>query len=214
MGNVRVAIHQPHYWPWLGYLRKVDEADIFVCLDKAAYEKNGFQNRNRILIDGKERWLTVPVLTKGRFGQLIRDVIVNWDNSWNTKHYHTLLYNYSKEMKCTNGAVKAFFEWNGNLLVDWCIRSLDFLCRAYGINTRIILESDIGVSGAGTERLVNICRELEADTYLSGPTGRDYMEEKMFGKIKIEYIDWKPISSLSALHYYLKEETEAFRKDN
>jgi hypothetical protein len=211
---MKVAIHQPHYWPWLGYLRKIDEADIFVYLDNAAYEKNGFQNRNRILVDGKERWITVPVLTKGRFGQPIKDVEVSWDSFWNTKHYHTLLYNYSKEMKRTNGAMKAFFEWDGDMLVDWCIRSLDFLCRAYKINTRIMLESEMNASGTGTERLASICREVGAGTYLSGPTGRDYMEEKMFGNIKIEYMDWKSGSHLSALHFYLIEETRMLRKEN
>jgi len=205
---MRVAIHQPHYWPWLGYLHKMREADVFVYLDKVAYEKNGFQNRNRFLIDGKEHWLTIPVLTKGKLGQLIKDVKVNWDNSWNKKQYHTLLYNYPKAMKRENGAVKAFFEWDGKLLIDWDIKSIDFLCRVFKINTRRILESELGVNGSGTERLVNICKELGVDTYLSGPTGREYLKEEMFDNIKVEYMDWKPKSNLSALHFYLKNEKE------
>jgi len=202
---MRVAIHQPHYMPWFGYLRKIEEADVFVYLDNADYEKNGFQNRNRILIDGREHWLTVPVLTKGRLGQQIKDVKVNWDNAWNLKHYHTLLYNYPKEMKGKNAAMKAFFDWDSKLLIDWGIRSIDLLCCAYKINTKRVFESELGVNGAGTERLVNICRELGADTYLSGPTGREYMKEKAFGDIEIEYMDWKPDSRLSALHFYLRE---------
>lgn len=211
---MRIAIHQPHYMPWLGYLRKIEEADVFTYLDKAAYEKNGFQNRNRILIDGREHWLTIPVLTKGKMGQSIRDVKVNWDNAWNLKQYHTLLYNYSKEMKSKNGAVKAFFDWDGKWLVDWCIRSIDFLCNAYKINTKRLFESELNVNGTGTERLVNICRQLGADTYLSGPTGREYMREKAFGDIDIEYMEWKPDSHLSALHFYLREETEMLDKEN
>jgi len=201
---MRVAIHQPHYWPWLGYLQKMKEADLFVYLDKVAYEKNGFQNRNRFLINGKEHWLTVPVLTKGKLGQLIKDVKVNWDNSWNKKQYHTLLYNYSEAMKRENGALKAFFEWDGKLLVDWNIKSIDFLCNIYEINTRRVFESELNVGGAGSERLVNICRAVGADTYLSGPTGREYLKEEMFGDIKVEYMDWKPKGHLSTLHYYLK----------
>jgi len=211
---MRVAIHQPHYMPWLGYLWKVKEVDIFVYLDKAAYEKNGFQNRNRVLIDGREHWLTIPVLTKGRLGQSIRDAKVNWDSAWNLKQYHTLLYNYSKEMRGKNGAIKAFFDWEDKLLINWCIRSINFLCHVYKINTERRFESELNVNGTGTERLVNICRQLGADTYLSGPTGREYMREETFGDIKIEYMDWKPDSHLSALHFYLREETEALEKEN
>jgi len=211
---MKVAIHQPHYWPWLGYLHKMKEADVFVYLDKAAYEKNGFQNRNRFLIDGKEHWLTIPVLTKGKMGQPIRNVKVNWDNFWNQKQYHTLLYNYSKAMKNENGTIRTFFEWDGKLLIEWSIKSVDILCQMFKINTRKIFESELDVNGTGSERLINICRAVGADTYLSGPTGREYLKEEIFGNIKIEYIDWKPKSHLSALHFYLREETEELGKDN
>lgn len=211
---MRVAIHQPHYMPWLGYLRKMEEADVFVYLDNADYEKNGFQNRNRILIDRREHWLTVPVLTKGKLGQSIRSVKVNWDSAWNVKQYHTLLYNYPKEMKGKNEAMMSFFDWDSKLLIDWCVRSVDFLCNAYKINTKRLFESDLKVNEVGTARLFNICRELGADAYLSGPTGRDYMREEAFGDIEIEYMDWKPESCLSALHFYLRDEIEALRKEN
>src|SRR2546430_15000555 len=58
---VRVAIHQPQYLPWLGYLAKWAAADVFVFLDIVQYEKNGWQNRNRIKTAAGPRWLTVPV---------------------------------------------------------------------------------------------------------------------------------------------------------
>lgn len=207
---MRVAIHQPHYWPWLGYLHKMMEADVFVYLDNAAYEKNGFQNRSRFLIDRKEHWLTVPVLTKGRSGQAIKDVEVNWDADWSKKHYHTLLYNYISMMKLSGNGLMDFFlsKPRYKMLIKWCVESVRFLKIAYKINPMIIFESTLNVKGNGTERLVNICRELDADTYLSGPTGRTYLKEEMFGNIKVEYMDWKPKSNLSALHFYLKNETE------
>ena len=213
---MRVAIHQPHYWPWLGYLHKMKEADIFVYLDKAAYEKNGFQNRNRFLIDGKEHWLTVPVLTKGKMGQPIRDVEVNWDADWAKQHYHSLLYNYISTMKLKENGLMDFFlsKPRYKLLITWCVESVRFLQIAYKIKPTVVFESALNVEGSGTERLVNICREVGADTYLSGPTGRAYLKEEMFGDIKVEYTDWKPDSHLSALHFYLRKETEALRKDN
>ena len=58
---MKVAIHQPHYLPWLGYLAKWAAADLFVFLDTVQYEKSGYQNRNRIKTRDGPRWLTVPV---------------------------------------------------------------------------------------------------------------------------------------------------------
>lgn len=207
---MRVAIHQPHYMPWLGYLRKMREADVFVYLDEAAYTKNGFINRNRIRIDGKDHWLTVPVLTKGRAGQAIKDVEVNRDADWPKKHYHTLLYNYGKKIKALENGLSIFFFWKPyHRLIEWCVASISLLRVVYGIETPLIFESDLGVNGVGANRLISICRILGADTYLSGPSARDYLDESKFGDIKIEYMDWKPPAYLSALHYYLMDEMEA-----
>lgn len=207
---MRVAIHQPHYMPWLGYLRKMREADVFVYLDEAAYTKNGFVNRNRIRIDGKDRWLTVPVLTKGRTGQAIKDVEVNWDADWTKQHYHALLYNYGRKTEALENGLSIFYFWKRyRRLIEWDIASVDLLKIAYGIETPIIFESDLSVNGGGSDRLVSICRTLGANTYLSGPSGRDYLDESKFGDIKVEYMDWKPQTCFSALHYYLIDEMEA-----
>jgi len=205
---MKIAIHQPHYMPWLGYLYKMKNVDIFIYLDDVDYMKNGFVNRNRILINGKEHWLTIPVLTKGKIGQSIKTVKVNWDYNWNMKHYHTLLYNYSKDIKDKEDTLKNFFLQKNGLLIDWCIKSVDLLRQKFKINTKIMLASELKANGNGTEKLVNICKELRADTYFSGPSGKDYMDEKLFDTIKIEYMNWKPQSSLSALHFYLRDNTK------
>lgn len=212
MGAVKVAIHQPNYWPWLGYLSKMREADIFVYLDNVAYEKNGFQNRNRFMIDGKEHWLTIPVLTKGRMGQAIKDVEVNWDADWAKRHYHMILYNYINMIKLPEDGLGDFFlsKHRYKLLINWCVESVSFLRAVYKIKTKIIFESTLNVGGIGTQRLVNICKKLNADVYLSGMSGKDYIDEKLFGGIKVEYAGWKSKLNLSALHYYLKDETIIF----
>ena len=213
---MKVAIHQPVYMPWLRFLRKMQDADVFVYLDNALYTKN-FINRNRILIKDKEHWLTVPVLVKGKYAvQPIKEVRANWGREWTIKHFRTLLYNYPKGMSnyMNYKEIDDFYTNKHELLIDWNVNSIELLRRAFNIKTPILFESELGINGKSTERLVNICREIGADTYISGPGGRQYMNEKMFGNIKIEYMDWKPASRLSALHFHLKGETEALRKDN
>ena len=72
-----VAIHQPNYLPWLGYFYKIAKCDMFVLLDNVQYAKNSFINRNKIKTPQGELWLTVPVKSKGRFGQLIKEVEID-----------------------------------------------------------------------------------------------------------------------------------------
>ena len=219
---MRVAIHQPHYWPWLGYLRKMKEADVFVYLDKVAYEKHGFQNRNRFMIDGKEHWLTVPVLTKGRSGQSIMDVEINKTTQWLKKHHRMLLFNYKKMDKNKKEILDTFFHFESEKLVDWNARSVDLLCDAFDIETKRIFESELNIkepyavsaktkSEICTGRIIKICKELGADIYLCGAMQKDYIDTKLFKDIAFEYMNWTPESTLSALHFYLENDTEALK---
>jgi len=208
---MRVAIHQPHYMPWLGYLRKMREADIFVYLDNALYTKNVI-NRNKILINGKEHWLTIPVASTNRSTQSIKKIKVNWERRWNVKHFRILLSSYFESMHTKKKDIEKFYVAEHELLIDWDVRSIEFLCHAFGIKTPVLFESTLGINGKSTERLVNICHEVGANTYLSGPGGRKYIDEKEFGDIKVEYMDWKPKSHLSALHFYLIDEYKALEE--
>lgn len=56
-----VAIHQPEHFPYMGFFQKMQNCDVFVILDNVKFKKNDFQNRNKILLNGKEEWITVPV---------------------------------------------------------------------------------------------------------------------------------------------------------
>ena len=85
---MRVAIHQPHYLPWLGYLAKWAAADLFVFLDTVQYEKNGWQNRNRIKTAEGARWLTVPV--HARLGTRVAEVSLDVDQPWAKRHLRAI----------------------------------------------------------------------------------------------------------------------------
>ena len=88
-----VAIHQPHYLPWLGYLAKWAAADVFVFLDTVQYTKNGWQNRNRIKTATGPRWLTVPV--HARLGMPLDAVMVASGQPWHTRHRRAIEHAYA-----------------------------------------------------------------------------------------------------------------------
>jgi hypothetical protein len=183
-----VGIHQPQYLPWLGYLDKIDISDVFVILDNVQYKKNEWQNRNRIKTAQGCQWITVPVLY--RFPQRINEVQIANREGWTRKHLNTLITNYRKAPYF--GDHLPFFEetygrtWE--YLVDINVHLIRYLIDALGIETELVLASQLNLRDGSTERLVDICKAVNADTYLSGRDGSQYMDLTQFRAEGIEVL--------------------------
>ena len=177
-----VTIHQPEHFPYMGYFQKMQKADLFIILDNVNYRKNYFQNRNRFLnSNGVEEWFTIPV-EKNATKKWIKDVSVNHSIPWRKKILNKLQQNF-----------KADFTqiYNTDSLLEINLNSIKWARKKLNITTKMVLASDLNVSGDKSELLANICKVTNATTYLSGPSGKDYLDPKFFSDIKIEY--HKPI---------------------
>ncbi len=184
------AIHQPQYIPWLGYMNKLANADIFVFLDTVQYKKNEWQNRNRIKTASGWQWMTVPVYYS--YPEKILEIKIHDKVPWGKKHWKSLVTNYSRAPYFHTYA--DFFhdtlsrKWE--LLTDLNIHITEFLADAWGIKTKTVRASQLGIDHVDpTTRLVAICKELGADKYLSGKHGLNYMNIKEFchGGINLLY---------------------------
>jgi hypothetical protein len=74
---MRVAIHQPHFLPWLGYPHRMAQVDLFVLLDHVQFERRNYQNRTMFRMNGETRWLTVPVVQRSQKERIIDKEIDN-----------------------------------------------------------------------------------------------------------------------------------------
>jgi len=174
------AVHQPQYLPWLGFLSKLDAADVFVIYDDTQYKHDEWQNRNRIKMPNGVQWLTVPVHHSQ--GERICDIRIDNLKPWRRKHEHALTTNYRPapfydEIIESFAAVYAK-EWDR--LAELNVALIELLCGRFGIETPMVRSSDLSYAGRSTEALVSICKEVGADAYLSGPGGRDYLETERF----------------------------------
>lgn len=179
---MRVSIHQPQYLPWLGFIERMAQSDIFILLDNVAYSKSYFYNRNRIKTSSGWIWLSVPVLTKGSFGQLIKDTQIDNKQRWQEKHWKSIQQAYGKAPYF--GEHRSFFErlytteWT--YLAELNEAIIRYLGQQFWIRTQIIRASELQAGGVKTELLLNICKELGATVYLSGIDGAKYLEEAAF----------------------------------
>lgn len=191
-----MAAHQPQYLPWLGYFNKMASCDLFIYLDDVQYKKREYQNRNKIRVKEGWQWLTVPVVSKGRFDQEIRRVEIEPGSSWSHDHWAGIRLAYGK--------AGAFHEHEAALAAlyaqPWT--KLDAMCRgfnewhrgAFRISTPVALSSSFAVTTQKTRRLVDLCKACGADTYLSGQGAKEYLEPQLFTEagIRLKFQEFRP----------------------
>ena len=180
---MKIAIHQPHYLPWLGYFAKWAAADLFVFLDTVQFEKNGWQNRNRIKTRDGARWLTVPV--RASLGTPIKDVTIDERQPWPGRHLRMIEHAYAKAPNWPQwrDQLRAFYGRQWTHLAPLAAESATWLARALAIAVPTRLASQIALPEGdpkdATARLVALCRAVGADTYLAG-TDSSYMDRDRF----------------------------------
>jgi hypothetical protein len=190
-----VSVHQPQYLAWVGYFHKISESDVFVFLDNVQYKEREYQNRNQIRTKDGTQWLTVPVLNSKERYIKIREVLIDNSQHWASKHWKALYLNYNRS---------PFFKQYADFFCDLYGRKWDKLLdlnmyfirginKILNLDKTIYIESDLKVENVKTARIIEICKKLSADTYLSGVGGRAYLEEKLFSeaKVKLQYQQFK-----------------------
>jgi len=189
-----VAVHQPQYLPWLGYFDKIHQADIFCYLDNVQYKKNDWQNRNRIKTSQGWQWITVPV--RYQFPEKICEVKINPTVKWQKKQLQALITNYRRAPFFDNffDIYEQIYSKNWEYLADLNIYSIERLKDALGLSQKpAIKSSQLELREDHTERLIDICKAVKADTYMSGQDGVKYMNLERFkeSSIKVVIQDFK-----------------------
>lgn len=169
---------QPTYLPWMGYFDLMDSADVFVLLDTVQFEKQSWQQRNRIKTgEGTSMWLTVPVVQG--LQQKVREVRIEASNPWRRKHWGTIHQHYKRAPYWSrySEGLSALYLQEWEYLFDWNVAVLTVLREQLGITTPMLCASHIPASGGRVELLANICHYLKADIYLSPVGSAAYIEE-------------------------------------
>jgi len=200
----RVAISQSNYIPWKGYFDMISHVDEFILLDDVQYTKSDWRNRNRIKTPTGIHWLTIPVRTRGRYLQKIRDASVD-GNNWNRKHFNSLVYNYSRAPYFA-----MYRDWLEDLYLGpqsgWLYEInrhfLEAVCRLLAINTVFSWSWEYKGGADRNERLISICSEAGAGEFVVGPAAKNYIDEARFDQagISISYFDYSRYAEYPQLY--------------
>ncbi len=181
--------------PWVGYFYKMAAADKFVYLDNVPYSKGSYTNRVQINTRQGPRWLTVPVVTSGKLGQDIVELAADDRSPWRKKVLGTLENAYRKSPHFYRyfGDIEWIIASGPSNIADLNIKLIEYFAGQLGIAAPRVRGSALAARGKATDLLIATCRELRADTYLSGAGGANYQDERAFAAagLKLIYTNYK-----------------------
>lgn len=177
-----VAIHQPNFFPWLGYFDKIALSDVFVFLDGVSYPKNSWVNRVRLNIQGEARWTTCPVRHASMKGP-ISDVVIDNSHHWREKLLKTLDANYRRAVHFDQAMVvlEPLIRSEEAQLANFNIEAIRAISAAVGIQTKFVRQTELSHAGTANDLLVSLVRAVGGTCYLVGGGADGYHDDSTFG---------------------------------
>jgi len=171
---------QPTYLPWLGYFDLIDRSDYFVFLDSVQFEKQSWQQRNRLKLNGELQWLSVPVLRSGHSTESIREIKVMHSASFPKKHISSIEQNYRRTPYFNQyfPALNEILASEKKSLASLNQRIILWMAHSMGLSSNFICSSDMRAIGRRSDLLVAICKEIGFLDYLSPLGSAAYIIEE------------------------------------
>lgn len=183
-----VGIHQPNFMPWLGYFYKIWQSDIFIFLDDVQIQKTGASYTNRVSINGhgESQYVTMPL--KKDSSNLKINNVKYLDERWKKKLLGTLQGNYAKAsfFKENKDFIFDLINFEATNVAEYNINFITQVSKKLKLNTKFIKSSAFSLTSTSTQRLVDLIKKVDGNTYLSGNGGDNYQEKEMYQKENIE----------------------------
>lgn len=199
----KIAIVQSNYIPWIGYFDLINSVDEFVLFDDVQFTKRDWRNRNNIKTPNGTLKLTIPVLTKGNFYQSINETKTN-GSDWAAKHWETIRVSYKRSNfyeEISSWLKPLYADLKSENLSEINYEFITAICSYLKLKTVISKSSDYKIIEGKTERLASICKQANANEYVSGPAAKIYMDEKIFQNmnLKLTWFDYPEYQEYSQL---------------
>ena len=196
----RVAIMQPYFLPYVGYFHLINSVDEFVIYDNIQYTKKGWINRNRILVNGNDKILTLPLKKDSDYLDVKDRVLADsWDKE-KIKMLNQIKSAYKKAPYYDRvfPIISSIFELPNTNLFEFILGSLHLLNSYLRIDTKITISSDVNIDHTlkGRDKVIAICKELNADTYINAIGGQELYDVQDFKDedLNLQFIKSPPLN--------------------
>tara|TARA_R110002020_G_scaffold241567_4_gene454764 strand:+ start:2770 stop:3354 length:585 start_codon:yes stop_codon:yes gene_type:complete len=177
---MKIAIHQPEHFPYMGFFQKMNSVDLFIILDDVQYTKGGWQNRNKFLNKNNVEEFFTAQVEKGANKKLIKDVKLA-GGPWRRKIINKIKLNFGFDMS---------HIYEKTNLLEMNMSSINWSREKLNINTKMIMASSLSVESSKTDRIIDICQIVGANEYVCGqgcidPRYGAYLDTSAFSDIKL-----------------------------
>lgn len=192
MQNKICAIHQPNFFPWLGYFDKIKRCDKFVVLDNVQYQKKGgtWSNRVAVNIQGESKWLTAPINRPSGLWNINETTFQS--NNWRDKIIKTLQANYSKAyfFKENKDFIFELINYSDNNLCNYNLHIITEICKYLNIeiSNKLVLSSDYNFSSSSNELLIDLTKATGCNIYMAGGGASDYQNISLFKEEGLNFL--------------------------
>ncbi len=197
---MKIAIQQPHYFPWLGFFDKIQQVDLFVLMDEVQLVKRSNMIRNRILsTNGSINYISIQADTKSHREKQYNEILTQNDADWKGEqlNYISAYYRKSEYFKEVYPIIEDFLNNNSyKTLNEWCCNSIFLCCELLGIDTKFTYQSALEYDRQAkkNELILELCKAAKADVYLAGRgASLEYLNVEQFNQnnIQIEFQDFE-----------------------
>lgn len=186
---MKVGIMQPYFMPYIGYWQLINAVDRFVILDDVNYIMRGYINRNNILLNGKSYRFTIPI-EKASQNKLIMETRLNFTSDKKQDFLLTVsnAYRNAPYFKDVMPLIEDVVNNPQTDLTVFIRYSIEKVMQYLDLQTEILLSSEIekDLKCKGEERIIEICKEIDADTYINPCGGRKLYHRDAFEKAHVQ----------------------------
>ena len=193
-----VAIHQPNFFPWLGFFDKYAKADIFVALDHVAPARGGASRTNRveILVNQKKSWITAPIVRGCDARRCLNETPFAGEPRWRLKLNRTVRQSYARAPHADEiiPFLDDLFHLPSTTLGEFNTEVVHALVERLNLNpAKMVRSSELDSDLHATDLLVELVQRSGGDTYLSGDGAEDYQRLDAFAQagIAISFQDYR-----------------------
>jgi len=207
MLEIRVAIHQPNFFPWIGYFYKIAKSDVFIFLDDVQFPRGNrgcVVNRSMVLAGDKQCWLTLPVKKHSGSDKILDMRLAENGLDSVLKKIH-LYYGGFPHFQDVMGELEKSFATSSDKIVEININIIKNICENLGIYKKYVKSSELNVSGHKQEKIINLVKKLKGTIYISGEGAKKYQDEESFLRNNIVLIYQNPIKNFSGINLEEKE---------
>jgi len=178
---------QPYFMPYIGYFQLINYVDLFVIYDNIKYTKKGWINRNRILVNGKIEYISLPLKKDSDYLDINQRFLSDNFYQDKIKLINKIKGSYSKATYYSDviNLLENTIDYSDINLFEYIYFSIKQINEYIGIKTPIIKSSSLDFdihSYKGEEKVLAICKALNADEYINSIGGVNLYSQTNFKK--------------------------------